>query len=47
MNANKLLFEANKIFWDEKLTDYEVANELLDLMDSNRETEKQLKHTET
>jgi len=38
MNANKLLFEVNKIFWDEKLTDYEVANELLDLMDSNRET---------
>lgn len=38
MNVNKLLFEVNKIFRNEKLTDDEVANELLDLMDSNRET---------
>lgn len=38
MNVNRLLFEVNKIFRNEKLTDDDAANELLDLMDSNRET---------
>ncbi|MBU5342296.1 hypothetical protein [Caldifermentibacillus hisashii] len=38
MDAEQLMVEINNIFWNKELTDDDVANELLDVMDANRET---------
>ncbi|MEK4951925.1 hypothetical protein NST12_16660 [Bacillus sp. FSL W8-1127] len=37
MNSETLVKKLNDLFWDRKLTDYDVANQMLSLMDDNAE----------
>lgn len=37
MNNQTIVNKLNKVFWDKNLNDYDVANEILNIMDDNRE----------
>lgn len=38
MGAKEIVLKINEIFWNNELTDDELANEILELMDAERET---------